>query len=211
MNAFKFLATGRRGLFSGFTWPEDEWVDTSSGPTACRSGVHACLPQHLAYWLLPELWRVELDGEVVETPLKIVATRGRLVEAVDAWDEVARRDFMAESVRRTVRYAVLELRAVGLDAAADELESADDASLETAAESVLAAAAAARERDAADLAGYVGDAVAYAAVGHLAGPPLIAARAAALHSPEGVDDPFAAEREAQGLFLAERLELTGAA
>jgi hypothetical protein len=209
MNAYKFLAPGRRAIFSGIMWPEHAWVE-AAGPTAvCRSGVHACLPRHLAYWLLAELWAIELDGDVVETPLKVVAPRGRLRERVEAWDDGARRDFAAECVRRTAGYAAAELREVGLAADAERLETTD--ALQAAADVARAAADEARERDAADLAAYVCDAVDYAEGGHVGGPALIAARAAVLHAPAGVDDPFAAEREAQGLWLARRLELTDGA
>ena len=62
--------------------------------------------------------------------------------------------------------------------------------------------------DAADLAAYVGDAHEYAQIGHVAGAAFIAAHAADLHSPVGVDDPFAAERTGQSRWLAERLELS---
>jgi hypothetical protein len=211
VNAYKFLGEERRAVFSGMTWPEGAWVEAAGPPETCRAGIHACTPRHLAYWVLDELWEIELDGELVETPLKVVAPRGRLGARVHAWDDDARRDFMAEGIRRTARYAVLELREVGLDAEGDALEAADEKALTEVASRVRDAAADAGERDAADLAAYVLDAIDYAGVGHTVGPAFIAAHAADLHSPVGVDDPFGAERESQGLWLAARLGLTSGA
>ena len=181
MKAYKFLAEGRLAIFSGMTWTEGVWVEADGPPETCRAGIHGCLPQHLAYWVLDELWEIELEGELVKTPLKVVAPRGRLRTRVTAWNDDARRDFMAEGIRRTARYAALELREVGLDAEADSLASADDATL-------------------GDRAAAVSDAAAEAA--------FIAAHAADLHSPIGIEDPFAVERESQGVWLAERLGLT---
>jgi hypothetical protein len=172
---------------------------------ACRAGVHACRPEQLAYWLMPELWEVELDGELLETPLKVVAARGRLVRPIDAWDDEARRDLGEECVRRTARYTVLELREAGLAAEADELASASTPA--GLAETAAKLAETARAGDAADLAAFVGDALGYAQAGHVAGAAFIAAHAAALHSPVGVDDPFSAERVEQSRWLAERLGL----
>lgn len=207
MKAYKFLAEGRRAIFSGMTWTEGVWIEADGPSETCRAGIHGCLPQHLAYWVLDELWEIELDGQLVETPLKVVARRGRLGSRVTGWNDEARSDFMAEGIRRAVRYAALELREVGLDAEADSLESADDAALAERATAIGEGAAQAGQRDAADLTGYVADAVEYARVGHTVGPAFIAAHAADLHSPIGVDDPFAAERESQGLWLAQRLGL----
>jgi hypothetical protein len=208
MKAYKFLAEGRRAIFSGLTWPEGAWVEADGPPDTCRAGIHGCLPQHLAYWVLDELWEMELDGELVQTPLKVVAPRGRLGSRVTGWNDDARSDFMAEGIRRTVCYAALELREIGLDAEADSLESADNAALGERAAAVGDGAARAGERDAADLAGFIVDVVEYTRNGHTVGPAFIAAHAADLHSPIGVDDPFAAERESQGLWLAQRLGLT---
>ena len=205
MKAYKFLRPGRRGPFSGLVWPEGGWVEADGDLDACRSGVHACRTQQLAYWLMPELWEVELDGELLETPLKVVASRGRLVRPIDAWDDQARRDLGEECVRRAVRYAVLELRETGLTAEADELDGAS--TLAGLARAAATIAETARSGDAADLAAFVGDAFGYAQAGHVAGAAFVAAHAAALHSPVGVDDPFTAERGEQSRWLAKRLGL----
>ena len=87
MRAYKFLRPDGTGVFTRFAWPEDEWVEAPVDP--CRSGVHACRPEHLPLWLGRVLHEVELDGEIVEQPAKLVAARGRLVRRVDVWDDAA--------------------------------------------------------------------------------------------------------------------------
>jgi hypothetical protein len=212
MRAYKFLAADRHAPFSGFRWPEREWVETAGSLHICRSGIHACRPEHLAYWVMDELWAVELDGDIDdESGLKVVARRGFLVERVDAWNDEAKGDFMVEGVRRTAHYAAAELREVGLAAEADLLEQARmPADFAERAGAAADAAAEAGESDAADLARYVVDAARYAEDKHTVGPAFIAAHAADVHAPEDVADPFAAERVSQGLWLAERLGLSEA-
>jgi hypothetical protein len=209
MRAYKFLAAGRRAPFSGFAWPKGEWVGADA-LEPCRSGIHACRPEHLAYWVMDELWAIELDGDLVESELKVVARRGRLVERISAWNDEAKREFREEAIRWTARYAILELREVGLAAEADSLEHATLAELDDHAADVADAAADAGESDAADLCRYVVDAAAYAAAGDAVGPAFVAAYAAGVHAPVDVDDPFAAERASQGVWLAERLRLNEA-
>jgi hypothetical protein len=118
MKAYKFLRPGRVAPFSEVVWPEGGWVEAQGPLEPCRTGVHACRPQHLAYWLAEELWAVELAGESLETDLQVVARRCRLLERVAAWDEAARAEFATECVRRTAGYAAAELREEGPDAAA---------------------------------------------------------------------------------------------
>jgi hypothetical protein len=84
--AYKFLGERRVGPFTGFVWPEHEWV-VAGVAQPCRVGVHACRVEHLPLWLGPELWEVELDGEIVEQERKLVAERGRLVRRVTDWDD----------------------------------------------------------------------------------------------------------------------------
>jgi hypothetical protein len=91
--AYKFLHPGGRGSFSGFTWPlpdggPGEWVDARVDP--CRSGIHACRPSDLPLWVGRELYEIELAGEVVEQPAKLVASRGRLLRRIGAWNDELR-------------------------------------------------------------------------------------------------------------------------
>lgn len=105
MRAYKFLAAGRMGPFSGAVWPAPAdgapgaWMESSGPPAVCRNGVHACRAGDLARWLDEELWAVELEAPV-QAATKLVAARGRLVERVDAWDGAAAAAFRRACLER---------------------------------------------------------------------------------------------------------------
>ena len=93
MRAFKFLTPDGAGVFSGFAWPlpggaPGAWVESEVDP--CRSGIHACRPSDLPYWLAEALYEIELDGPLDEQAVKVVAPRGRLIRRVESWDETTR-------------------------------------------------------------------------------------------------------------------------
>lgn len=100
MIAYKFLAAGALGPFTGFRWQAGEWVDAVAADP-CRRGVHACRTHDLPIWLDDELWEVELEGAVVEQERKLVAQRGRLTRRVDAWTPEAALAFGRFCARRT--------------------------------------------------------------------------------------------------------------
>jgi hypothetical protein len=91
--AYKFLRGDGTSLFTSYHWPlpnrgPGEWVEAPVDP--CRSGIHACRPSDLPFWVARGLFEIELDGEVVEQRTKLVASRGRLVRRVEAWDDELR-------------------------------------------------------------------------------------------------------------------------
>jgi hypothetical protein len=93
MIAYKFLRSNGASAFTGFRWelPDAEpgdWVEAAVDP--CRSGIHACRAYGLPLWVGRELYEIELDGEIVESASKLVASRGRLLRRVEAWDEELR-------------------------------------------------------------------------------------------------------------------------
>jgi hypothetical protein len=93
MIAYKFLRGDGSSVFTGFRWPLPDdtpgaWVDAPVDP--CRSGIHACRPAHLPYWIGRSLYEIELDGEIVEERTKLVASRARLLRKVDAWSDELR-------------------------------------------------------------------------------------------------------------------------
>jgi len=98
--AYKFLAEGAVSPFAGFRWPVGEWVDAASADV-CRRGIHACRVGDLPFWLGPELWEIELAGDVVAHSRKVVAPRGRLARRIEEWDAIARRDFGDSVLART--------------------------------------------------------------------------------------------------------------
>jgi len=150
--AYKFLRAGRVGPFSGVSWPAvGEWLTATGGKRACEGRVHACRVEDLLDWMDEELWRVELDGDVVVDRGKLIADRGRLLARVDVWDAA----FMA----RFAEACALRARDVALMALAPG--SSAHAALACADASELADACGrledldAREERA---AGYAGDA-----------------------------------------------------
>jgi hypothetical protein len=105
--AYKFLAPGSVGPFTGYRWEPDRWVEVDA-LDPCRRGIHACRVRDLPIWLDAELWEIELDGEVVEQERKLVASRGRLTRRIDAWTPSLAQHFGASCARRTrVRFGHL--------------------------------------------------------------------------------------------------------
>jgi hypothetical protein len=88
--AYKFLTSEATSPFTGFRWnlPDGgpgSWIDAAVEP--CRSGIHACRRDDLPLWLGRELYEIELDGQIVAEPTKLVASRARLLRRIDAWDD----------------------------------------------------------------------------------------------------------------------------
>jgi hypothetical protein len=93
---YKFLRADGSTVFSGFRWPlpgdrPGAWVHAAVDP--CRSGIHACRPDDAPYWVGPTLYEIELGGEIVEERTKVIASRGRLLRRVTAWDDGLRDAF----------------------------------------------------------------------------------------------------------------------
>jgi hypothetical protein len=94
MNAFKFMRPGRVAPFTGVRWPEPgEWIEGDAPVALCRSGVHAIQPEALPVWIAEELWRVELEDAETVAPGIVAASRGRLVERIEAWNDDSAREF----------------------------------------------------------------------------------------------------------------------
>jgi hypothetical protein len=102
--AYKFLRDDRSSPFSGFRWPLDEWVEAPVDP--CRSGVHACRPRDLPYWVGRTLYEIELDGQLVAQRTKVVAARGRLVRRLNLWEDGVRDEFTRMCADRAHELAV---------------------------------------------------------------------------------------------------------
>jgi len=116
VNAYKFLTADGKGVFSGFAWPlpnggPGSWVEAEVSP--CRSGVHACRPGDLSYWLAPALYEIELAGGVDEAGMKVIAPRGRLVRRIDAWNDATREDYSQMCIARAGELAAAARELVG--------------------------------------------------------------------------------------------------
>jgi len=103
--AYKFLRPGGSTIFSGFRWTlpgagePGPWVQAPL-VEPCRSGIHACRVLDLPYWIAPELYEIELDGETVELEHKLVATRGRLLRRIEAWHDTTSGDYARDCAER---------------------------------------------------------------------------------------------------------------
>jgi hypothetical protein len=98
--AYKFLDDGAVGPFTGFRWPVEEWVE-ADGVDLCSEGIHACRVRDLPVWLGRELWEIELEGDVVQQELKLVAPRGRLMRRIDEWNHEVAHEFGRFCAQRT--------------------------------------------------------------------------------------------------------------
>jgi hypothetical protein len=94
--AYKYLRPDGTSPFTGFRWKLPDggrgpWVEAPVDP--CHGGIHACCASDLPFWVGRSLYEIELDGEVVRQPSKLVASRGRLLRRIEAWDDEARHDY----------------------------------------------------------------------------------------------------------------------
>ena len=127
MIAYKFLSSGRVGLYSGVRWPEPgTWLEADGEVERCVRGIHALYPEGLLGWIDDELWTCELAGIVEDDGHELIAERGRLLERVEAWDESAARDFARACATRGREHVVEALRLGGHPDEAQELEGLDD-------------------------------------------------------------------------------------
>jgi hypothetical protein len=90
--AYKFTRAGAVSPFTGFAWPQGEWIEVEGDVALCTNGIHACRPQALPRWLDEELWRVEIEEVQEEHEGLVVARRARLLERIEAWDAEASRE-----------------------------------------------------------------------------------------------------------------------
>lgn len=200
MRAFKFLDEQGRAPFTATPWRPGVWVEAARA-APCREGVHACRPTDLAHWLAAALWEVELDGPLGESRHKVVAVRGRLVAPVDGY---------AAAVRELAEIGAWRSR----DRAVEALGG--DARFETASTlSELAALGALVDESTFDgrSGALAADAAHFAEHGQPSQSPFVAACAAghAASGPDGdqaaYDAGYAAERDFQSAWLADRLGL----
>jgi hypothetical protein len=208
---WKFLRPGRISPFTRYAWPRPgEWVE--AGHTVpCHRGLHACRRADLPYWLLEELWRVELDGPVASAATKVVARRARLLAPVRGWDGDTARDLGRACLGRAAGHAADELAAAGLAASSHALRAVADGgpvpALGAAAGEAAEVAEAAGRRGAAWLCGYVVEAVRSWDGGPVQSAASIAYIAVRAANHRSVPPEPDAERDWQADWLGRRLDL----
>jgi hypothetical protein len=213
--AWKFLDAEGCSPFTRHRWQLPDgagpgaWVDAGGPPEPCARGVHACTAAQLAYWLGPELWEVELEGEVREAGHKLVARRGRLLRRIAEWGTAAP-EVALHSARRAREHAATVLTETGYPDLARRTRSA----VTPEELAPLAAGASLDERSPAGMAlGLAADAAHFAALGRTATTAYVAACAAghAATATRGDADhyrrAFDAERRLQGGLIAALLGL----
>lgn len=110
MRAYKVLKEGR-SEFTGWRWPlpaggqPGAWVHVEGTLTLCVNGIHASTMEQLPHWLGTEIWEIELGGEVLREEAALVASQGRLLRRIDAWDEPTRRRFAEACFERAQEIA----------------------------------------------------------------------------------------------------------
>jgi Putative zinc-finger len=124
MIAYKFLRSGRIGMFSAFQWPEPGvWVHAPRDLAPCTRGIHACRPSDLPWWLADELWEIELDGHVRPDEHKIIAPAGRLHAQIEAWTPTCAQAYADACAWRAQERAVQALTRAGYRHEAGQLAS----------------------------------------------------------------------------------------
>jgi hypothetical protein len=105
MRAYKVLRDGR-SEFTGWQWPlpspeqPGEWVRACGSIALCVNGIHASTSQQLPHWLGTDIWEIELGGNIVREEAALVASQGRLLRRVEAWDQSMRRRFVEMCLHR---------------------------------------------------------------------------------------------------------------
>ncbi|MFL5862484.1 MAG: hypothetical protein ACJ780_17205 [Solirubrobacteraceae bacterium] len=105
MHAYKVLHDGR-SEFTRWPWPLPEgdtpgaWVQATGAIGLCVNGIHASTTEQLPHWLGRELWEIELGGDILKDEAALVASQGRLLRRVQAWDEAMRARFAGMCLRR---------------------------------------------------------------------------------------------------------------
>jgi hypothetical protein len=119
MKIYKFLNGGKSCNGGSYTWSlpvknEDgtwtpgEWTEPVEGEVVlCENGYHLCRAQDLVYWVGPELYEAEYEGDMVsdnEPPeTKIAVRRARLTRRVETWNARTARLFAVWCAREALK------------------------------------------------------------------------------------------------------------
>lgn len=215
MIAYKFLNAHGCSVFTGQTWPlPDEnrpgmWIEAEA-VRPCHSGIHACRPDDLPYWLNTDLWAIELAGDIVVADHKVAARRGRILHRVERWS-MAWPELAEVAAWRACDLAVAALTAADRGDLAQRFRDAKD--LDQLAGLAEVAGELGDQSPIGRATALAADCGHFAANGEPAQAPFVAAVAAgraairATGDDEAFDAGFAAERRYQSQWIVRRLGL----
>lgn len=215
MIAYKFLDPRSIGPYSQFSWPlptnglPGAWVEVQGALQLCRNGIHACRAGQLPYWWGAQLWEVELTEPTADFDQVVLASQGRILRQVGAWDESMMRRYAQACAWRVRDHSVERLRALRLDTASTLAACTSLHSLAATATTLVDAV----PDTVTTAVGYLADAASFStsSMSWVKTVPYVAAHAAGcIAGPEAgpeYEKCFRAERKWQSQWLAEHLEL----
>ena len=72
MKLYKVLENLNSCHGGSHTWTLGEWFEVQGELIPCENGIHLCRPQDLIYWLGPDIYEAEYEGEVAESEISPV-------------------------------------------------------------------------------------------------------------------------------------------
>ena len=101
---YKATAAGGKAFAGKGVWKQGVWRSTSTPLIPCLRGIHYCRKDQIVQWLNAELWLFEPreDAELLDHGNKLVCSKGRIVERIDAWNETTARLFAADCAEQVV-------------------------------------------------------------------------------------------------------------
>ena len=77
--------------------PPPNWMPAIKGDlVACQNGYHILKREQVILWLGPEIWEVEVDGEIIKDTEKCLVRKARLTKQLKNWNERTARLFAAD-------------------------------------------------------------------------------------------------------------------
>ena len=101
---YKATAEGGKAFAGKGVWKPGVWRTASTPLIPCQRGIHYCNRGQIVGWLNVELWLFEphKDAELLDHGDKLVCSKGRIVERIDAWNETTARLFAADCAEQVV-------------------------------------------------------------------------------------------------------------
>lgn len=68
----------------------------------CTNGYHILRERDLIKWFAPTLWRVEVEGELIEFENKCVARKARITTRIESWNRATWIEFACRCAERVI-------------------------------------------------------------------------------------------------------------